>query len=120
MAFTSAEQAKIREYLGWGARFAQTDSSLQIAMEGLASFPDDETQVRAALTELTNIDTRLAGARDRLQASSVGTIALNPGEIIQLRAEGRRYCQTIANILRVEIRNGGKFGSNGGGWMVFG
>lgn len=117
MALTSAERAKIREYLGWGTRFFQEDTALEMAMDAIstAPFTDDETQVRAALTELANLDTRLTGARDRLQASTVGSITLNPAEIMQLRMEGHRYCQTIAHILRVEIRRGGKYGIGGGG-----
>lgn len=112
---TGSERAKVREYLGWGTRFFQIDTALETAMDAVEGFPNDEAQIRVSLTELADIDTRLAGARDRLQASAVGSITLNPAEVMQLRMEGARYCQSIAHILRVDVLRGGKYGIGGGG-----
>lgn len=115
MALSGSERAKIREFLGWGTRFFQIDNRLELAMDAMSEYPYDVERIRATITELDNLDTRLAGARDRLQASTVGSITLNPAEIMQLRMEGARYCQTLAHILRVEIQRGGKYGAGGGG-----
>lgn len=105
MAFTTEQKAQIRKYLGWPGRFHQLRPDLENAF--LALDADDSAQVLAELTLLTapttGIDARLADALDRLQASAVGSITLNRGEIGFLRAEGRRIVQRMANLLGVRI-----------------
>lgn len=120
MALTAAEKARVRDLTGWAAIFHELDRSMENALDAIATTPDDETRIRGHLTQLTDIDTRLTDARDRLMASAVGTITLNPAEISQLRAEGRRYVEAIASILRVQVKRNFYGGNSGGGWMAFG
>ena len=54
-------------------------------------------------TAVTGIDARLEDAYDRLQASAVGSIKLNAGEIGALRSEGRRIVGNIATLMGVMI-----------------
>lgn len=116
MALTDTQKAKIRQYLGWSARYHTNDDALEKAMVTIGDLPEDEARVTAALTVLETLDTELTEARGRLKASVVGSITLNANEIAWLRSEGRRVVKRIAAILGVEIRSDafGSGGSRGG------
>lgn len=121
MALSTTERASIRRYLGWTTAFRQITPGLENAMERIAEVPEDEAEVRSLLAQLTDIETRLnTGARDRLQASQVGSITLNAAEVYQLRAEGRRFVRQIAALLDVEILQNAFGGGVAGGEVMHG
>lgn len=104
MAFTGAERVQIRMYTGWGNRFTQYDDALERAMETLGNDPDAQALVQSLLTELTRIDTAITAAESRLKASEVGSIALNPLEVDQLRGRGRQFAARLCRAIGVEAR----------------
>jgi hypothetical protein len=105
MALTATQEAKVRYYLGWSARFHQSDSRLEMALSALPSEAESETLIVAALVRVEDIDTKLTDAHGRLKAMKVGSIDL-PGhrEVETLRSEGRRWVGRIASTLGVEVR----------------
>lgn len=105
MALTNSQKADIRLYLGWSARFLQVDSQLEGAIAAVQNDAAHEAQLTALLVEVANIDTKLKAAYPRLQASKVGSIELNSGEIGMLRSEGRRFVGRMASVLGVDVRN---------------
>lgn len=105
MALTIAQKADIRLYLGWSARFHQIDTRLEGAMVAVSEDPAHEAQVIALLGEMANIDVKLKAAYPRLQASKVGSIELNVGEIGMLRSEGRRFVARMSSVLGVEVKH---------------
>lgn len=108
MALSAQQQSQLRIYLGYPARFHQMRPELEQAILALAGVPVDETEVASLLalltTPVTGIDARLVDAMDRLQASAVGSITLNPAEIGALRSEGRRIVRRIASLMGVTIQ----------------
>lgn len=106
MALTAVNKADIRYFLGWSARFHQSDSRLEQAMSALETEPEAETLVLAAVDSCKDIDTKLLDAHNRLKALKVGSIDL-PGqlEVETLRREGRRHVSRIAATLGVEVRH---------------
>lgn len=119
MALTEAQQSQAREVLGWSARFHEQDRSLENAFAAIADLPADETRVIALLAEFTDLDERLADARNRLKASAVGSITLNAAEIAGLKSEGKRLARTLAATLGVALK-ACKYGggaSSGGGYI---
>jgi hypothetical protein len=117
MALTAQNKADIRTYLGWSARFHQTDSRLEQAMSALETEPEHEKWItntlapvagepRGILAELVAIDAKLDDAHNRLKALKVGSIDLPiRNEINTLRSEGRRHVSRMATILGVEVRH---------------
>lgn len=108
MALTATQKSQLRIFLGYPARFHQTQPELEQAILALEGVPDDEAQVATLLAKLTTavtgIDARLEDAYDRLQAKKVGSIELNDGEIGALRSEGRRVIRRIASLMGVKVR----------------
>lgn len=106
MALTEAQRSSVRLYVGWSERFHQFDSELEQAMNALATAPDGEAIVLAAVAACEDIDVKLTAAHGRLKAMKVGSIGLSgPGEIRALRSEGRRHAGRIASVLGVSIRH---------------
>lgn len=117
MALTAQQKADIRTYLGWSARFHQSDSRLEQAMSALETEPEHEKWItntltpaagepRGILAELADIDSKLTDAHNRLKAVKVGSIDLPiQNEIRMLRSEGRRHVSRMAVILGVEVRH---------------
>jgi hypothetical protein len=105
VALTETQRTNVRLYCGWAARFWQTDSRLEQALNSLESKPEEETLVVSLLASLADIDTRLTAAYKRLKAAAVGKITL-PGqlEVMTLRSEGRRFSGRLATTLGVAIR----------------
>lgn len=107
MALSAANRADIRYFLGWPARWFQSDSRLEQAMNALDSLTAQdsgatETLVLACVTSAKAIDTALVTAWGRIKALKVGSIDL-PGamEVETLRREGRRFVGRLAAILGV-------------------
>ncbi len=104
MAFTGSEKTLIREYLGWSARFGQTDTALERAMSAIEGQPDDEARAREHLAELARIDAAIAACEARLRAAKVGSIDLNPNELSQLRSRGEERVGRLGRLFAVEVR----------------
>lgn len=107
MAFTLAERVKIRFYLGWSARFHQTDSRLEQALNAVDMDVDTLAFIRTDLmVRLDDIRTKLTAAHGRLKAMKVGSIDLPGGnEIAMLRSEGRRHASSLAATLGVSVKH---------------
>lgn len=106
MAFTAAQRSTIREYLGYSARFLQTDDALERAMDavGGGGAPEDEAKVLTFLTEAARVDAAILAAESRLKAAKVGSIELNGAEIEQLRDRGRQNVGRLARVFGVPVR----------------
>ena len=112
-AFTPAQRAQIRTYLGWTARFAQTDTRLEWAMNAVDADSDtsNHDNVVALLTLIQTMDeTTIPGSYLNLKANEVGSIKISGAgmkgeEIAVLRSEGRRLVGKLAVIFGVEVRH---------------
>src|SRR5262245_32402318 len=105
MAFTDAQKAQIRMYLGHGDRFLQVDSALERAFGAVTS--DVETLIVAELAKCVAIDTDLIAARKRFKVDRAGDVFLSSGrgdEMHLLCSSGRIAVGRIAALLRVEVR----------------
>lgn len=105
MAFTDTEKATIRMYLGWSARFAQTDTALERAMSAVETMPADEALARTHLVELARIDTAITACESRFKADQVGSITLSQTELSRLRSRGMERVGRLATLLGVEVRD---------------
>ena len=101
MALTDQQKADIRLYVGWSARFHQTDTRLEGAMTAVGDLPEHSAQIVDLLAKLKTIDSDLIGSHGRLKANTVGSIELNRSELGQRRSEGRRLVGRICSILGV-------------------
>lgn len=110
MALTADQRLLVRLYTGWSDRFGQFDSRLEQAMNHADNNPSTLALITNAingsppglLALLQDIDSRLSGSYGRLKADQVGPIALNRGELQQLRSEGRRHVGRLCSILGVQ------------------
>lgn len=105
MAFTGAEKATIRMYLGWSARFAQTDTAVERAMSAIEGMPDDLALARVHLTELARLDAAITACEARFKADQVGSITLSQTEISRLRSRGAQVVGRLATLFGVEVRD---------------
>jgi len=115
-ALTAAQRAQIRFYLGWSARFHQTDSALEQALNAVDA-GDDETYgliTRATgdplgtglLASCVDIDTKLLATDDELEVLKVGTIELDVMQKVgTLRSNGRKFAGRLAALLGVPVRH---------------
>lgn len=104
MAFTDMEKTLIREYLGWSARFGQTDTALERAMAGIETQPSDLARAREHLAELARVDAAITACEARFKADKVGTIELSETELPRLRSRGAERVSRLARLFAVEIR----------------
>lgn len=110
MAFTDTQKAQIRMFLGWGARYLQTDDALRRAYDSVGTLGGaDQVLVEAQLTECARVDAALLAAESRIKADKVGPIELNAMELDKLRDKGRTAVARMARIFGVEVR-GDAFG----------
>ena len=115
MALDAAERAKIRRYLGWSARFHQTDDMLEQAMNAIATEVEDELLVKADLVLLVQIDAELEGIVVIAKATQVGGLQLRAAyQQVVLRSRGRRVSNRIASAMGVTKR-GDAFGTRQAG-----
>lgn len=112
MAFTSEEEAKCRYYLSY-PDWISLAQSFQLGYPANAqplfllneSFkrirPESEYTVRRALCELDSIECQMSAARQRLQATALGELKLNPMELSALRKELLYWTARLADALGV-------------------
>lgn len=126
MPFTDEEKTEIRMYLGWSARFAQTDTALERAFSAIETMPSDLAMARTHLVELRRIDAAITSCEARFKADQVGSIKLSQTELRRLRSRGEQAVGRIATLFGVEVRDnsfspdlprwrGGHLGPIGGG-----
>jgi hypothetical protein len=126
VALTDEEKTTIRMYMGWSARFAQTDTALERAMSAIDAMPSDLALVRVHLVELARIDAAITSCEARFKADQVGSITLSQTELPRLRSRGCERVGRLATLLGVEVRDnafspdlprwrGGHGGPSGGG-----
>lgn len=103
---TDEEKATIREYMGWSARFGQTDTALERAMSAIDMGPAaDLAKLRTHLTELARVDAALVACEARFKADQVGSITLSQTELSRLRSRGAERLGRMATLLGVEVRD---------------
>jgi hypothetical protein len=102
---TDDEKSTIRMYMGWSARFAQTDNALERAMSAIDSLPSDLALLRTHLAELARIDAAITACEARFKADQVGTITLSQTELPRLRSRGAERVGRLATLLGVEVRD---------------
>lgn len=106
MAWTDTQKANVRLYLGWPARFWQTDSRLEQAMNAINDKAEELAICTGLLTDLADIDTKITACYTRLKALRAGKIQLpGTGELAALRSEGRRLSGRLAATLGVAVRH---------------
>lgn len=105
--FTLEERARIRQLLGWEARYLQFDTRLESAMDAInQNSPADQTIIRSILTQLTALDTKLVSAQVKFGVDRVGSIWLNTSNMLGLlKSEARRLVVSLGAILGVEVRS---------------
>lgn len=113
MALTGLERSKIRFNLGYPALSVLIDpSSLDIesAMDSVDTRVNDLILIQAVgtglIARLDSVEQSLLEARNRLKASQVGSITLNPREVEQLKSEQDRARNDLALLLGVTNRRG--------------
>lgn len=105
MAFTDDEKSLIRMYMGWSARFAQTDTALERGMSAIETMPSDLALARVHLAELARIDAAILACEARFKADQVGTIKLSQSELSRLRSRGCERVGRLATLFGVEVRD---------------
>lgn len=105
MPFTDEEKTTIRMYMGWSARFAQTDTALERGLSSIEQMPSDLAMVRVHLIELARIDAAITASEARFKADEVGTIKLSQTELPRLRSRGMERVGRLATMLGVEVRD---------------
>ena len=107
MAFTDAEKARIRRYLGFSQGFHDVDTRLEGQLDTLPStWPEAETQVRDILTQLIAVDRKLQGAAlgNMNFTEIVGEVKfLGPDQLDALREHGRTLIQQLAITFNIEM-----------------
>lgn len=99
MAFSTAEQNKIVQILGYGGKILQAGSVIynKILSDRLTDVPvDEETLVRSYLAQVAAIESQMNQAINRLTAEKVGDITTNKDELTQLRNERKKIAKEIA------------------------
>lgn len=108
MAFTESQQIKILRHLGWPAK-TLIPGSLHYAPRLLTRFEDltqeMENEVISILTQVEKITEQIYDSISRMKVASIDEIALNQGEINQLRSERRRLINELAILLDIDIRS---------------
>lgn len=106
MAFTGAQRAQIRLFLGWPARYFQEESALEQSMNGVENEVDTYNEIVVILARIADIDSKVTSCYTRMKALKVGGIGLTGQlELGALRSEGMRVTSHLASILGIEIRN---------------
>jgi hypothetical protein len=114
VAWTEADHAEIRHYLGFAALFLQADSRLETAIGSVQSKADGgtrednstELQIRRWIAGLARIEQRLADIWEVAEGEKVEELGVDPYRgMALLRAEGRRLVGNIARVLSTSPRH---------------
>lgn len=127
MAFTAAEKARIRRYLGFSQGFHDVDTRLEGQLTTLPeTYPEAEDQVREILGKLAKIDAKLqTAALGNLNVTELGDIKfLGPDQLTALEDWGRRLINQLAITFNIDMSDQpdyfGATSSGGGGVIPLG
>ena len=117
MALDGAQRAKVRKYLGYGARYIHVpgdEQRLENAMDAIATVPEDEAQIVVELQRCEQCDQQLEKVFTTVLAVSNGAIHLDAGRQMQIvRSLGTQAAGRIARLLGMPLMNGGGFSPTG-------
>jgi hypothetical protein len=108
MAWSEADRATLRHYLGFPALFHQAEPRLENAIRSVQSEadggtrPDNSTemQIRGWLAQLARVEARLEEVWDEAEALKVDELGIDPARALALlRSEGRRVVGNLARAL---------------------
>lgn len=115
MALTDDEASSVRAYLGFSDGFRDLDTRLESQILNLTA--GAEARVRALLTRIGEIDTKLQSAAlanlDLERAEDV--TFLGPEQLVALRGQGRMLCRRLGQVFFLEPR--ADYFDEGGGDM---
>ena len=104
MALTAAEQNKVVQLLGYGAKSIQAGSVIydKVMNDRLHQLPPDaEIMVRSYLTSIYTIEGQIAAAPARLAAKEVDGLKMNLQELEMLRKERKKIAREIAAVVDI-------------------
>lgn len=113
MAFTAAQEVKIREYLGVPDLFRYRDSRLEDAIKIVGSHPESQAAVEAILAKIAGVEESLQSALATAGMKRAEDVEWYRAEEIESkRTEGRRHCARLSQFLGVPILSDA-FGTQG-------
>jgi hypothetical protein len=117
MALDGTERAKVRKYLGYGARYQQAagnEQRLEAALDAIATESYDEDQIRVELARCERVDAAIEKVFTTALAIRDGAIEMRAAYQLQtVRSIGTQAAARIANLLGMDLRNGGGFATAG-------
>lgn len=106
MSLDDEEKAKIRLYLGWSARFHQTDSRLEQALSTVSGMAAEEALIRADLARCDAALAQLDATETTAKAVAAGPIQLRVHyQIEAILRKGAIAAKRIASVLGVPFQN---------------
>lgn len=116
MAFTTAQQIKIRFYLGFAA-WQTSDSTLESAMAQVGGIPAAQVEVELVLSKLVAIEAEIDGLHSIALADKVEESKLNPYRYQDLAQAGRREVRRLSVLfgncpIRRDVFGGGWSGGS--------
>lgn len=98
MAFTDAQKAQIRRYLGYPDVYRQANPRLESALNLVGDRPDSKALIEADLAALMTLETKLTAAQAYGGLKRVDDIEFYPNaaQTKSLRDEGRRVVGRIS------------------------
>ena len=126
MAWSEADRATLRHYLGFPALFHQAEPRLENAIRSVqgeadgGTRPDNSTemQIRGWLAQLARVEAQLEEVWDEAEALKVDELGIDPARALALlRMEGRRVVGNLARALgtvpRHDVFSSPAFGDDG-------
>jgi hypothetical protein len=117
MALDGTQRAKVRKYLGYGARYQQApgdEQRLEAAMDAIATEPFDEAEIVLELQTCEWVDQQLRKVAVTALAIKDGAIEMRAAYQLQtVRSLGTQAAARIANTLGMDLKNGGGFATVG-------
>lgn len=119
MAFSEAQKAQIRRYLGYPDVFRYANTRLESALDVVGGRPDTQALIESDLTALAVIETQLTNAVASGGIKKVDEIEFfEIGQTSKIRSDGRRICGRLSITLGVPLA-GDAFGEQGYGGDEF-
>lgn len=127
MAFSTAQAASIRLYLGYPEVFRQANPRLEGAITVVGTDTDASALVTGILTQLANVETSIQSTYDGAGIKRADEVEFFGGAegasvIQQQRQYGRRLCSQLSLIFGVPLGGDafGEGGYQGDGWALRG